>query len=99
MTVEAPTDIEVRNNDLRSRYELFVDGAFLGFAEYRDTGDVLVFPHTVIDAEHRGNGLGAHLVRGALDDVRRRGRAVVARCWYVAEFIDENPQYKDLVAA
>jgi hypothetical protein len=99
MTVDAPGDIEVRKNEARSRYELFIDGAFLGFAEYRDTGDAVVFPHTVIDAEHRGNGFGALLVRGALDDAREQGRTVIARCWYVADFIDENSEYKDLLGS
>ena len=91
--------IEVQNNEGRSRYELFVDGDFRGFADYHDRGDSIVFPHTVIDAPYRGNGLGAELVRAALDDVRRRGRPVVARCWYVAEFIDDHPEYRDLLAA
>ena len=40
----------------------------------------------------------AQLVRYALDDVRRSGRPVVATCWYVADFIDEHPEYRDLVA-
>jgi predicted GNAT family acetyltransferase len=46
----------------------------------------------------RGRGLGAELVRGALDDVRTSGGRIVARCWYVAQFIDEHPEYGDLVA-
>jgi hypothetical protein len=91
--------IDVRNNEAESRYEIFVDGAFRGFADYRDNGDVIVFPHTVIEAAYRGNGLGAELVRAALDDVRRLGRPVIARCWYVADFIDEHPEYQDLLAA
>jgi predicted GNAT family acetyltransferase len=91
--------VEVRHNKAASRYELYIDDEFRGFADYRDRGDAIVFPHTVIDAPHRGNGLGAELVRGALDDVRKQGRPVVARCWYVAEFIDEHPEYQDLLAA
>ena len=91
--------IEVRNNQSASRYELVVDGDLRGFADYHETGDAIVLPHTVIEAADRGNGLGAELVRGALDDVRRRGRTVVAQCWYVAEFIDEHPEYQDLLAA
>jgi len=91
--------IDVRNNEAESRYEIFVDGELRGFADYRDNGDAIVFPHTVIEQRYRGNGLGAELVRAALDDVRGRGRPVVARCWYVAEFIDEHPEYQDLLAA
>jgi predicted GNAT family acetyltransferase len=90
---------EVRHDAARSRYELLVDGEVVGVADYRADGDVWTFPHTVIDRARRGQGLGAELVRGALDDVRARGATVVPRCWYVAEFVDEHPEYRDLLAA
>lgn len=89
--------IEVRNEPEASRYVIVVDGATKGFADYRISGDTIVFPHTVIDPAERGRGLGAKLVAGALDDVRPSGRRVVASCWYVAEFIDLHPDYSDLL--
>jgi predicted GNAT family acetyltransferase len=57
-----------------------------------------VFPHTVVVPHLRGRGLGAELVRQALDDVRISGRQVIATCWYVADFIQANPAYRDLAA-
>jgi len=90
---------EVRNNTERSRYELVADGEVIGVAEYHDEGDVRVFPHTQIKSALRGQGFGAQLVQGALDDTRSSGRRVLAHCWYVAEFIDANPAYQDLLAA
>jgi uncharacterized protein len=89
---------EVRHNAARSRYEISVDGRLVGFADYRADGDTMVFPHTEIEPSMRNEGLGAELVRGALDDVRARGVTVVAQCWYVAEFIDQHPRYADLLA-
>jgi uncharacterized protein len=89
---------EVRRNAELSRYEILVDGEVAGIADYREDGTVWTFPHTVIDAHRRGQGLGAELVRGALDDVRDRGATVVPRCWYVAQFVDEHPEYRDLLA-
>ena len=89
---------EVRNNAPRSQYELSLDGRLVGFADYRADGDIVVFPHTEIEPSMRNQGLGAELVHGALDDVRARGGTVVARCWYVAEFIDQHPEYADLLA-
>jgi predicted GNAT family acetyltransferase len=47
----------------------------------------------------RGRGLGERLIQEALDDVRSRGQQVVPRCWFVAEFIDAHPEYKELRAA
>jgi predicted GNAT family acetyltransferase len=89
---------EVHHNERRSRYEISLDGRLVGFADYRAHGDTIVFPHTEIEPSMRNQGLGAELVRGALDDVRARGGTVVAQCWYVAEFIDEHPGYADLLA-
>jgi predicted GNAT family acetyltransferase len=91
--------IEVTDNPARSRYELRIDGDLVGIADYRVDGNVVVLPHTEINRDRRGRGLGAVLVKGALDDVRAQGRTVVPRCWYVAEFIEKNASYADLLAA
>ena len=64
---------QVRRDDDRSRYELLEDGSVIGYADFRDGEDAVVLPHTVIERSRRGNGLGAELVRGALDDLRSRG--------------------------
>ena len=90
---------EVRNNSEASRYELIADGDVVGFADYRVNGDVVIFPHTVINPDRRGQSLGEILVTGALEDVRESGRRVVPACWFVAEFIDGHSQYQDLLAS
>ena len=90
---------EVRNAVDRSRYELLLHGDLVGVADYRIEGNTIVFPHTEIDAQLRDNGLGALLVRGALDDVRTTGREVVPVCWFVRQFIETNKDYADLRAA
>jgi predicted GNAT family acetyltransferase len=89
---------EVRRNDERRRYELEVDGQLVGVADYVLDGDVVILPHTEIDRSRRGQGLGAVLVQGALDDVRAQGRTVVPSCWYVREFIEGHPDQADLLA-
>jgi uncharacterized protein len=89
---------EVRHYPDRSRYELLLDGELVGVADYRPGDGVLEFPHTEIDRAHRGRGLGAILVAGALDDVRARGQRIVATCWYVADFVEAHPAYRDLLA-
>ncbi len=89
---------EVQHNVEASRYELVHDGRVVGVADYRVRDGAVVFPHTEVDPALRGQGLAAQLVRHALDDVRSTGRRVVPSCWYVARFIDDNPEYADLVA-
>lgn len=90
---------EVRNNTAASRYELYVDDELVGIADYRIEGDRVIFPHTEVRPDKQGSGLGAELVRGALDDVRADGRRIVASCWYVARFVDTHPEYRKLLAA
>lgn len=90
--------MDVRKNEQGSRYELVDGDDVAGFADFRLDGDIVVFPHAEIDGTRRGQGLGAVLVRGALDDVRASGRTIVPACWYVAEFVRDNPEYQDLVA-
>ncbi|HWE58033.1 MAG TPA: GNAT family N-acetyltransferase [Acidimicrobiales bacterium] len=91
--------MSVRDNPQSSRYELVVDGEVAGIADYTLEGDRLVIPHTEIDARRRGRGLGAVMVQGVLEDVRASGRTVVPLCWYVAQYIDEHPEFGDLVAS
>ena len=90
---------QVLRNDTVNRYELWVGGAVAGFADYIVQGDTVVLPHTVIDPSRRGQGLGAVLVQGALDDIRAAGRTVIPSCWYVREYIEANPEQQDLLAA
>jgi predicted GNAT family acetyltransferase len=90
--------ITVHTNPEQSRYELVLDGRLAGIADYWVRGDTVVMPHTEIDSSLRGRGLGEILVRHALDDLRRAKRRVVPACWYVAQFIDEHPEYRDLLS-
>jgi predicted GNAT family acetyltransferase len=90
-------DPTVTDNRSRSRYEVVIDGQVAGFADYVDDGHRVVMPHTVVEHEHRGEGLAAVIVGHALDDLRARGRSVVPSCWYVKRYIDEHPEYADLL--
>jgi hypothetical protein len=95
--IDRPTHA-VRDNPALNRYELIVDERLIGIAEYRRVDGTLVLPHTEIQARERGSGWGDMLVGAALDDIRRQGLQIVPQCWFVAEFVDRNPQYADLLA-
>ena len=62
----------VRHNAARGRYELGTPHG-LAIAVYHQQGDRLLFTHTEVPSEDEGHGVGSELVRGALDDARRRG--------------------------
>ncbi len=89
----------VIDNPQASRYEIHVDGRLAGFVEYRNRPGRIVFTHTEVDAEYEGKGVGSALARGALDDVRARGLAVVPGCPFIKGWISRHPGYEDLVAS
>ena len=89
---------EVRRNDVEYRYELLIDGRLVGIADFHVDGSAVVVPHAEIEPGLRGQGLGAILVQGVLDDIRDAGRTVIPSCWYVRRYIDEHPGEADLLA-
>ncbi|GAA1777571.1 hypothetical protein GCM10009834_40560 [Streptomonospora arabica] len=90
-------DIQVVDAPEKKRYEARTGEAVAGFAEYRLTDELAVFTHTEVDSAYEGQGVGGALVRGALDDVRRRGLAVLPVCPFVKSWIQRHPDYADLV--
>ena len=90
----APTVTDVSD---RRRFEIAVDGAVVGFADYRRRPGVISLIHTEIDPARKGEGLGTLLVKAALDTARAEGLAVLPYCPFVQGFIDRHREYLDLV--
>jgi predicted GNAT family acetyltransferase len=88
----------VSDNAEGSRYEIHVDGRLAGFAEYKGGPGQIVFTHTEVDDAYEGQGVGSELARGALDDARAKGLAVVPLCPFIKGWIARHPDYEDLVA-
>lgn len=87
----------VADNADASRYELTVDGAPTGFITYRARPGVITLLHAEIDPDREGQGLGSTMVAQTLDQIRSRGLAVRPVCPFVAAFIENHPDYADLV--
>lgn len=86
----------VIDNPDEGRYEIFADDELVGFAAYQKTRQLVVLTHTEVDRRLEGRGLGGELVRGALEDVRRQGMAVLPLCPFVQGWINRHPEYHDL---
>ena len=95
MTPDNPT-LPVTHNTALQRFEVHSDGA-LAFLSYTREGAAVVMDHTYVPDAFRGRGVGAALVRVALDEARCRNWSIVPRCSFVAAFIERNPEYADLV--
>lgn len=92
---------EVKHNEDKQQYEIFVDGNLAGFAAYKQDTEEKVrdFNHTVVDPEYRGQGLSKPLIQQALDDTRNYGYFIIPSCSAVEAFIEKNPEYQEAVKA
>jgi predicted GNAT family acetyltransferase len=87
----------VRHNAELHRFEVDTP-AGVAVADYRLAGAVMTIYHTEVPLQLRGCGYGYHLVRGALDEVRRLNVKVVPQCRFVRQVIERQPAFQDLLA-
>ncbi len=92
-----PVEVTVRDNSEESRYEAVAGDELAGIAVYEPRDGALVITHTLVLPGWEGRGVGGRLARGALDDARARGVAVVPVCPYIAAWIRRHPEYAELV--
>lgn len=95
MTTSA--QISTRDSADDGRFEILVGTAVAGFADYSVADGVVTMPHTVIEKEHDGQGLGGKLAAFALDTVRERGLKVRPLCSFIKGYVAKHEEYADLV--
>jgi predicted GNAT family acetyltransferase len=84
--------VTVRHNEPGQRYELQTPHG-LAIAAYRQQGDSRVFTHTEVPPEDEGKGIGAELVKAALDDTKASGFKIVPACSFVVAYLRRHPEY------
>lgn len=89
--------VQVHDQPQNERYEAVVDGALAGFAEYRQKPGLIAFVHTEVDDAFEHHGVGSILIRDALEDARERGLEVLPFCPFVNSYIQQHPEYVELV--
>ena len=93
----SPADAEVVDVPEKSRYELRLDGHLIGLAAYRRHDDRIAFTHTEVDESCEGRGFGSRLAAVALEDARRQGLEIVPLCSFIAHYVEQHPEYQELV--
>ncbi|HET7714873.1 MAG TPA: GNAT family N-acetyltransferase [Bauldia sp.] len=88
-------DAEIKDNPVRHRYELQVDGQ-VAYLRYRRMPGVLTLVHTEVPKPLEGKGIGARLVRHVLDLARSEGMKVVPLCPFVVAWMKRHPEYDDM---
>ncbi len=71
-----------------------------GELTYAERGDgVLDLLRTEVPEALRSQGIGSALVRGALAFARARGGRIVPTCPFIARWLEDHPEERDLVAS
>ena len=70
----------------------------MAFANYRLAPSTVIITHTETPPTLRGRGIASALVKGALERIRADGLKVVAGCGFVSFYLENHPEYADLVA-
>jgi predicted GNAT family acetyltransferase len=90
-------DFNLVNEKENGIYEAFVGDTEIGGISYSLTGDRIVLLAASVYPEFRHQGVATEMIRRVLDDVRAQGKTTTIICPIVRTFIDNHPQYEDLV--
>lgn len=93
------SDVRVVRNDEAMRYEAWKGQELAGVLTFTRTGDGLDLQHTVVEREFRGQGVGERLAEQAMESARDRGETIMPTCPFLADYVEQHPEYADLVAA
>lgn len=89
--------MNIINNTDRQRFEIEIDGDY-AFIEYRWHEGMIYLMHTFVPDSLRGRGLAQQLTQFALDTIRREKWPLKIYCPYVTKYIQQHPQYQDLLS-
>jgi predicted GNAT family acetyltransferase len=90
-------DFNLVNDEENRIYEARVGDTEIGGITYSLTGDRIVLLAASVHPEFRHQGVATEMTRRVLDDVRAQGKTTTILCPIVRTFVDNHPQYEDLV--
>jgi uncharacterized protein len=92
-----PKLVPVTNNEASSQFEIDVDGQLAYLAYHRFPNGILL-QHTEVPSAFEGHGIGGRLAKAALEFARANRLSVIARCPFVAGYVQRHPEYAPLLA-
>lgn len=86
----------VGHSQKQNRFEVDCGGR-TAYLEYMIAEGVMDIQHTLVPAELEGRGIGAALVKQALDYARENRLSVVPSCSFAETYILRHKEYEDLL--
>lgn len=92
-------EMTVQKNGDRGSYDAVVNGHVVGMIVYHAPrgSQRVTLSHTIVVPEYRGRGIATRLVKHALDDLRGQDLKLTNYCPFVADYIADHPEYKELI--
>ena len=91
-------NVAILHNQSASRFEAHFPEGIAVLDYQRGPGGALVMYHTEVPPALRHHGVASQLAKHALEYARQQGAMVIPQCSFVARYIEEHPEYADLVA-
>ena len=91
------TNLEVRHNPDRKRFEIEVNGHF-GIVEYILVDTKIIFTHTEVHPTLEGQGIASKLAKTGLEYAQTHQLKVIPLCPYVAGYMKRHPEFHELLA-
>jgi uncharacterized protein len=88
---------EFKLNDILKQFELHV-GNEVAYLEFYREGEKIIFTHTESPDTLRGKGYAKELVKRSLQYARDNNWIVVPACSFVADYVDNNPEWRDILS-
>ena len=85
-----------QENPSKKRFELKVN-EHIAILEYLKTADKIFLTHTEVPKALEGQGVGSKLVKNVLEEIKGGKHTLVPLCPFVANYIKNHPEWKDLV--
>ena len=95
-TTGSDHEISVVDNPEGNQFEAHVEG-HVAFVSYLKRGDTIFFTHTEVPQALQGRGIASTLARAVLERARAEHWQVVARCPFIAKYIERHPEYQSLL--
>ncbi|MFX0538650.1 GNAT family N-acetyltransferase [Ornithinimicrobium sp. Y1847] len=92
------SNVSVVHQPAESRFEARSGEEVVGHLSYETIGGTADLQHTVVEPDHQGEGIGEALVEEALREMRANRMTVRPSCSFVASYIEEHPEYQNLLA-
>lgn len=89
--------VEFKVNDTLKQFELHAEGE-VAYLEYFFEGKKIFLTHTESPESIRGKGYAKELVNKSLQYAKEHKYIVVPACSYVADYVNNHPEWRDILS-